>query len=69
LESGTKRRRSWGENLPSLLQAATSVSKQATMPTVKSDSLMVVVLCEKGYTADVCALYGTFLRPATRFCF
>jgi hypothetical protein len=50
----------WGENLPSLLQAATRVSKQATMATVKSDSLILVVVLRKGYTADVSALYGTF---------
>jgi len=45
----------WGENLPSLLQAATRVSKQATMATVKTDSLILVVVLRKGYTADVSA--------------
>jgi hypothetical protein len=37
------------------------------MPTVKSDSLILVVVLRTGYTADVSALYGTFLRPATKF--
>jgi hypothetical protein len=56
-------------NLPSLLQAATSVSKQATMATVKTDSLILVVLLRESYTADVSfgkRLGGTFLRPASQ---
>lgn len=55
----------WGENLPSLLQAATRVSKQATMATVKSDSLILVVVLRKGYTADVSALYFMELFEAS----
>lgn len=46
-----------GQNLPSLLQAATNVSKQATMATVKTDSLILVVVLRKSYTAaDVSAM-------------
>jgi hypothetical protein len=59
-----------GRNLPSLLQAATKVSKQATMATVKTDSLiLVVVVLRKGYTAEVSAtmrfvLYGNFFEAS-----
>lgn len=45
-----------GRNLPSLLQAATRVSKQAIKPTVKSDSLILLVVLRFGHTADVSAL-------------
>jgi hypothetical protein len=44
------------------------------MATVKTDSLILVVVLRKGYTADVSATLrfvsiGTFFRPATRLRF
>jgi len=49
-----------GEGIPSLPQAATRVTKQANMPTVRKDSLILLVVVCQNHTADVFLIWEFF---------
>lgn len=51
----------FGRDLPSLLHAATTMKREAKMPTVKTDSLIFVGGVERGKTGDTPLMCRVFL--------